>query len=294
MIKSIQKNIVLLGTVCLLAVLLTVFAYAEEDEYAYLSEIIDSTEERGTEVELLSAVTGAAVPANTDPVYLGGTRIADGYLMDGRMYVDAAAFCAAVDPEGPAVSVAEGGQYLEWNGRCFWLDGGAYAFGGETLVPLDLLASCCGASTYWDAETWNLTVVPGSAACPAGGETFYDSEDLSWLSRIIFAEAGNQPLAGQIGVGNVVLNRVASSICPDTVYGVIFDNRFGVQFTPTENGSIYLEPSEEAIAAAKLCLEGVNTVGDSLYFVNPSIGSTSWFRARCTFVCAIGQHEFYA
>ncbi|UQT50756.1 cell wall hydrolase [Flavonifractor plautii] len=43
---------------------------------------------------------------------------------------------------------------------------------------------------------------------------------------------------------------------PDTIYGVIFDDRWGGQFTPVRNGTIYQEPTEQSIQAAKLCLEG--------------------------------------
>ncbi|MEI3102536.1 MAG: cell wall hydrolase, partial [Oscillospiraceae bacterium] len=54
-------------------------------------------------------------------------------------------------------------------------------------------------------------------------ELNYPSEELFWLSQIIHAEAWQQPLAGQIGVGNVVMNRVNSPDFPSTVFDVIFD-----------------------------------------------------------------------
>ena len=96
------------------------------------------------------------------------------------------------------------------------------------------------------------------------------------------------------GVGNVVLNRVANPTCPDTVYDVIFDDRYGVQFSVTETGAIFMEPTEEAVLAAKMCLEGYNPVGDSLFFVNPVIGASSWFSSTRTYVASIGEHDFYA
>jgi N-acetylmuramoyl-L-alanine amidase len=95
-------------------------------------------------------------------------------------------------------------------------------------------------------------------------------------------------------VGNVVLNRVADESCPDTIYDVIFDNKYGVQFSVTTNGTIYMDPSEESIIAAKICLEGYSVVGDSIYFVNPDIGVSSWFVNTRTFVKSIGDHDFYA
>ena len=92
----------------------------------------------------------------------------------------------------------------------------------------------------------------------ASGDTFYNSESLYWLSRIIYAESGNQPLEGKIAVGNVVLNRVAHPQFPNTVKGVIFQAN---QFTPVQNGSINRTPSSESVIAAKLCLDGANTAG---------------------------------
>ena len=69
---------------------------------------------------------------------------------------------------------------------------------------------------------------------------------------------------------------------------------YGVQFSPVETGGIYAEPNELSVIAAKLCLEGYNVAGDSLYFVNPATGSTSWFRETRTFVVTLGDHDFYA
>ena len=46
-------------------------------------------------------------------------------------------------------------------------------------------------------------------------------------------------------MGNVVLNRVASPDFPDTIYGVIFDDRWGGQFEPVRNGTVYQEPTED-------------------------------------------------
>ena len=45
---------------------------------------------------------------------------------------------------------------------------------------------------------------------------------------------------------------------------------------------------------AKLALEGYNTAGESLYFVNPDIGAGSWFASNLTYVTSIGDHDFYA
>ena len=157
---------------------------------------------------------------------------------------------------------------------------------GRTYVPLRQVAEALGGSARWDRY------LDGAAVTSAGAG--YDASDLYWLSHIIYAESGNQPLEGMIGVGNVVLNRVADPTCPDTIYDVIFDRRYGVQFSPTENGTIYDDPNELSIIAAKLCLEGYEVVGDSLFFVNPQIGISSWFVNTRNYVATIGEHVFFA
>ena len=79
---------------------------------------------------------------------------------------------------------------------------------------------------------------------------------LYWLSRIIHADAYGQPFNEKLAVGNVVMNRVKSSEYPDTEYDVIFDEKFGTQFTPAKNGSIYSDPDIESIEAARIILDG--------------------------------------
>ena len=66
-----------------------------------------------------------------------------------------------------------------------------------------------------------------------------------------------------------------------------------MQFDPAYSGSVYQEPEELDVIAACLCLEGYNTVGESMYFVNPDMADDSWFRNTKDFVIRIGDHDFY-
>ena len=125
------------------------------------------------------------------------------------------------------------------------------------------------------------------------GSSTCDGDELYWLSRIINAESGTQPMLGKIAVGNVVLNRVRSDDFPDTVYGVIFDRRFGVQFSPTENGTIYNEPSDEAVEAARLCLDGYSLSDEICYFFNPAIAESTWISENRPWIMTVGDHAFY-
>ena len=117
-------------------------------------------------------------------------------------------------------------------------------------------------------------------------------ELLYWLPQIINAEAKGQPMAGMIGVGNVVMNRIASDKFPNSVTSVLYERDYAIQFEPVQNGSIKAQPDERAYIAAYLCLEGYNTVGESLFFVNPAYGS-GWFDRDLQLVKVFGDHNFY-
>ena len=89
------------------------------------------------------------------------------------------------------------------------------------------------------------------------------------------------------------MNRVRDPRFPGDVFGVIYDTEHTIQFEPIALGGIREEPGEQAMIAACLVLEGADTVGDSLYFVNPASGS-GWFDANLELVAVIGNHNFYA
>ena len=138
---------------------------------------------------------------------------------------------------------------------------------------------------------WNVTLSQAKKMVKA--DSAYDYEDLYWLSRIISAEAKGEGFTGQIGVGTVVLNRVRSSQFPNTVKGVVFDKKYGTQFTPVANGTIYQTPTQSAVIAAKMCLDGYTLSNSVLYFLNPSIATSSWIQNNRKYAFRVGNHEFY-
>ena len=121
----------------------------------------------------------------------------------------------------------------------------------------------------------------------------YDNDAIYWLSRIIEAEASGEPYKGKVAVGEVILNRVESKDFPNTIWTVIFDDNFGIQFEPVANGTIYNTPSAESIKAAKEALNGSNFSKNSLYFLNPTIASSNWITKNREFCMTIANHDFY-
>lgn len=182
-----------------------------------------------------------------------------------------------------------GQLYLEANGRYLYLPEGVQMINGKVVVPLRTLAKVFDAKLGWDSATGVVTVTRGSGAIQSG-DSYYDQNDLFWLSRIIFAESGNQPLEGQMAVGIVVMNRVESPIYPNTVQGVLAQKN---QFSTYLSGRLANRtPNASSVIAAKLVLDGgvVEEVEDALYFDS---SSNSWASRNKEYVITIGNHKFY-
>jgi N-acetylmuramoyl-L-alanine amidase len=258
-----------------------------------------------------AAGVGASGVYEPVSMYFNGIKIADGIKVEDTTYIPLRTFfdvigdqtdiawdkksnTVTVSGEGLEMSATAGSLYMTANNRCFYLPGSVLVIDGALCLPIRELAKIYQLEVDWDEELSSVILWADDPAPLESGDLYYSAEDLYWLSRLINAESGNQSLDGKIGVGNVVLNRVADPTCPDSIYSVIFDNRYGVQFSVTETGGIYAEPNEESVAAAKMCLEGYDIVGNAIYFVNPELGISSWFTQTRTFVAAIGDHNFYA
>lgn len=117
-------------------------------------------------------------------------------------------------------------------------------------------------------------------------EVEFDEGDRYLLANLIYCEAGNQPYDGQVAVGAVVINRVLSSVYPDTVVGVIYQNK---QFSPVASGRLALALAENKATAscykaADEAMAGNTNVGNCVYFRTPIEGLSG---------IQIGGHIFY-
>lgn len=195
---------------------------------------------------------------------------------------------ASVTASGLSITVYPNQKYMIANGRYLYLPYGVRFINNCTMVPVRELVKALGAQVWWDSTDGNIFITSGTGAI-VSGEEYYAADALYWLSHIINAESGNQPLEGKIGVGNVIFNRVKSASFPNTIYEVIFQRN---QFTPASNGSIYKEPNAESIIAAKLCLDGAVVLPNALWFNTASC--SSWASRHKSYVATIGAHSFYA
>lgn len=107
------------------------------------------------------------------------------------------------------------------------------------------------------------------------------------LANIIYCEAGGESYAGQLAVGSVVMNRLLSSVFPDSIFGVIYQNR---QFSPVASGRYELalaqnKATPSCYQAADEAMSGATNVSNCLFFRTPIEGLVP--------VYAIGGHIFY-
>ena len=136
------------------------------------------------------------------------------------------------------------------------------------------------------AEERRLSQLAAQSAWRDISEITFAEGDRYLLANLIYCEAGNQPYEGQVAVGAGVMNRVMSSVFPDTVVGVIYQNR---QFSPVASGRLALALSENhatnaCYQAADAAMSGTTTVGNCLFFRTPIEGLTG---------TQIGGHIFY-
>lgn len=115
------------------------------------------------------------------------------------------------------------------------------------------------------------------------------SEELDLLARAIYGEARGEPYTGQIAVGAVIINRVISPDFPDSIKGVIYQSG---QFTPVQDGSLYLEPDDNARNAARDALNGQDPTDGALFFYNPDKATDREWVTRRQVLVTIGNHVF--
>ena len=124
----------------------------------------------------------------------------------------------------------------------------------------------------------------------------YTSDELRLMSGIIYCEAGNMSDEARIAVANVIINRANDTADwghVSTIKEVIYDDYWGVQFSPTKGNpssfdkamDIYdhLEDYEgkwqyrqmmDSISSAKKAFCGEKTIPDSFMFFNSHISSS--------------------
>ncbi len=128
----------------------------------------------------------------------------------------------------------------------------------------------------------------------------YEMRQHACLSEAVYYEARSETTSGQIGVAEVVMNRVASKHYPNTVCNVVYqgsERRTGCQFSFTCDGSMDRTPKgkawERSQEIATLTLTGMapKLTNKATHYhttdVNPAWASSLRYNGQ------IGSHKFY-
>lgn len=135
-------------------------------------------------------------------------------------------------------------------------------------------------------EELRMSALAASSAKRDISEVSFEEGDRYLLANLIYCEAGGESYEGQLAVGAVVINRVLSSVYPDTVSGVIYQYK---QFSPVLDGHLALalasnKATESCYKAADEAMAGTTNVGGCVYFRTPREGLSG---------ISIGGHIFY-
>lgn len=123
------------------------------------------------------------------------------------------------------------------------------------------------------------------------GSMDWDADESYMLAKIAMAEAEGEDTEGKALVILVVLNRVWSDDFPDTIVGVITEER---QFTSYENGRYdRVEPDEDCYRALEMVqVEHWNESQGATYF-EEATGEATWHNTHLKELFTHGNHTFY-
>lgn len=135
-------------------------------------------------------------------------------------------------------------------------------------------------------EELRLSQLAAQSAWRDLSQITYEEGDLYLLANLIYCEAGAEPYEGQLAVGAVVINRLCSSVYPNTITGVIYQYK---QFSPVLDGHLALalaqnRATDSCYQAAQEAMGGATNVGNRVYFRTPIPGLEG---------LRIGGHIFY-
>lgn len=307
--RLMEKLAAIVCALCLTGGVMSGVVLAKDEELASEPEAPEATafvilDEPSDEAEGFAADAEVTDNRSAVPLYVEDELVFRCPIIGGVPYMDAELLCRALGAdvsadyiggvmslwaEGLSMTARDGDAYFICNDRYLYAPDGVQVSGAQALLPMEPLAKALGVTASWDRVQWCVMAEPSELAPLESGETYYNETDVYWLSRVIYAEAGNQSLQGQIAVGDVVLNRMAdeSFTDQDSVYDVIFAKN---QFDVVVNGMIYMEPDTQAQTAAKLALEGYDVVSGATYFATFDFGEgyecVTWIGDHCFMTAA--------
>lgn len=161
-------------------------------------------------------------------------------------------------------------------------------YGSKTQAAVRWFQSKNGLTVDGIAGKNTLAAMGITGSSNNSGSNSTNSNDLNLLSRLVYGEARGEPYQGQVAVAAVVLNRVRSSLFPNTVAGVIYQRG---AFDVVNDGQINMSPNDTAKKAAQDALNGWDPSYGAIYYFNPNTATNRWIWSRPVTVI-IGKHRF--
>lgn len=228
-------------------------------------------------------------------------------MVDNSTYIPLRAFSDAIgasvnwDANNKAATIQKSGHtFVFYSGQNYcYIDGTkkshkAVNYKDLLFIPVRAMATTLGYGVEWDSTYLTVKISASGISVPEKCKDYsYTYEDMLYLARITQVECGSQNFETKLGVANTVMNRVRSKQFPNTVKGVIFDTNYGTQFPPAHTSSFNVTPTKANILAAKCALNGINNVGNSLYFTSKASAPSSWAHNNRTHHSTIGNICFY-
>ncbi|WP_258112275.1 spore cortex-lytic enzyme [Alicyclobacillus sp. SP_1] len=140
------------------------------------------------------------------------------------------------------------------------------------IVPDSTTGTAIHASAAATAAPSSTSVIPYA---PVNG---ISPADISLMAHVVYAEARGEPLSGQVGVADVILNRLKEpNKFPNSIPGIIYQPG---AFQSVSNGTINEQPNTEAMEAVLDAIHGWDPVGNALYYFNPATSTSSWIWSK--------------
>ena len=230
----------------------------------------------------------------------GGLKIADSFNRQGRVYAAA---------ESTVNSVYEGANYELPSGIAGVASGvsGTPSAGAtinrigtscEDVIVGQRVQKITSQAVEMNVSESMATTIDNFDSNVVSSAKMMSDEDYENLLQIVEAEAGTEDIKGRVLIANVIMNRLSHEEFPDTITGVILDQRNGIpQFSPVYDGKFYeVTVTDETREAVKQALEGTDYSEGALFFVQRSAAdkkNVSWFDKDLKKLFKYGVHEFY-
>ncbi len=142
------------------------------------------------------------------------------------------------------------------------------------------------------AGSGGSTGVASTSSGPVGPTTSaiagVSSNDINLMAHVVYGEARNQPLQGQVAVAAVILNRFHSTRFPHSIPSIIYQPG---AFTSISNGQAWLGLHQQNVQAVIDAVHGWDPTHGALYYWNPATATSGWIWSQPVML-RIGNHVF--